>query len=340
MLQVIPLAQDTLAVAGPDTLGPDSIRADTVGAIEEMAQSVGETGRLIATGQWDLVGDRLYAEGMDFVIVFVPKLFAGLFVGLVFFALYRFVYRVTHRIMLGSPRVDTGLQNVALKTLQIVGFGLIGLMILAQLGLNVTALVAGLGITGLALGLAAKDTLENFISGITILLDRPFQVGETIRIEGVYGTVEQVSLRSTWIRTAQSQVMVMPNTLMIKQKLVNFSRNGVLRVDIDFGIAYKESIEAARAVILGLVEGDDRLLEDPACDVIVAELDDSSVNLRLRMFVDDAQLEYPLRFEYLEKIREALRAADIEIPFPHLQLFIDEATAFHRKPVRVHLEKE
>lgn len=332
--------QDTLAVAGPDSLASGPTVVDSVGAIEEMAQSVGETGRLLVTGQWDTVWNRLFAEGTDLVITFVPKVLAGLFVGLVFFALYRVTYRVSHRIMDRSSHVNSGLQNVALKTLQIVGVGLIGLMILAQLGLNVTALVAGLGITGLALGFAAKDTLENFISGITILLDKPFHVGETIRIEDVYGTVEEISLRSTWIRIAQSQLMVMPNTLMINQRLINFSRHGVLRIDIDFGIAYKESISAARAVVLGTLEGDDRILADPPSDVIVSELDDSSVNLRLRMFVADAQLEYPLRFEYLEKIREALGAADIEIPFPHVQLFIDEARAFDRKPVRVQLEKE
>jgi small conductance mechanosensitive channel len=332
--------QDTLAVAGPDSLGSDTTVVDSVGAIEELAQNVGETGRLLATGQWDLVWNRLVGEGTDLVITFVPRLVAGLFVGLVFFALYRVAYRVTHRIMDGSPRVDSGLQNLALKSLQIVGLGLIGLLILAQLGLNVTALIAGLGITGLALGFAAKDTLENFISGITILLDKPFRVGETVRIEDVYGTVEEISLRSTWIRTAQSQIMVMPNTLMINQKLINFSRHGVLRIDIDFGIAYKESIEAARAVVLGSLEGDDRILVDPAPDVVVTELDDSSVNVCLRMFVADARLEYPLRFEYLEKLREALRSADIEIPFPHMQLFIDGAKAFDQRPVGVRIDGE
>jgi len=332
--------QDTLAIAGPDSLASGSTMVDSVGAIEEMAQSVGETGRLLVTGQWDMVWNRLFAEGTDLVITFVPKVLAGLFVRLVFFALYRVTYRVSRRIMDGSPRVNSGIQSMALKTLQIVGFGLICLMILAQLGLNVTALVAGLGITGLALGFAAKDTLENFISGVTILLDKPFLVGETIRIDDVYGTVEEISLRSTWIRIAQRQIMVMPNTLMINQKLINFSRHGVLRVDIDFGIAYKESIGAARAAVLGTLEGEDRILEDPAPDVVVVELDDSSVNLRLRMFVADAQLEYTLRFEYLEKIREALGAAGIEIPFPHMQLFIDEAKAFDRQPVRVQLDNE
>lgn len=337
-IQVTPPGQDTLAAA-PDSVPPDSIPPDSIGAIQEIAESVGETGRLLATGEWELVWTRLITEGTTTVVTFVPRIIAGLFVGFVFFTLYWFLHRLTTKVMDRSPHVSTGLQNVATKSIRIFGLGLILLMILAQLGLDLTAVVAGLGITGLALGFAAKDTLENFISGITILLDKPFHVGETIRIEDIYGTVEEIALRSTWIRTVHGEILVMPNTLMINQKLINFSRDGVLRVDIDFGIAYKEDIDATRETVLRTIEGDDRLLTDPAADVVVTELDDSSVNLRLRIFVDDARLEYPLRYEYTEKIRKALRAADIEIPFPHLQLFIDDAKAFTKEPVRVQLDK-
>ncbi len=233
--------------------------------------------------------------------------------------------------------MDAGLQNLGLKTLQVFGLGLVALMVLAQLGVNVTAIVAGLGITGLVLGFAAKDTLENFISGVTILLDRPFVVNDVIRIEEVYGSVHEISLRSTRVLTLGQRTLVVPNTLMINQKLINFSRAGLLRVDVDFGIAYKEDIEETRRRVLATVDGDDRVADDPAPDVVVTSLGESSVDLRFRFFVTDASLEYPLRFEYLEKIRKALGEPDIEIPFPHLQLQLDEAGAFEHSALKLHL---
>lgn len=340
-----PDAVDTAAIdSGPadpgvvDSAQVDSVAADSAGAIEQLAEGVTETGRLLASGELDVVWARLVADGTGLLVTFVPHLLSALFVGLVFFGLYRVLYGLTAQVLDRSRRVHRGLQSVALRTFRVVGLSLVALMVLAQLGVNVTAIVAGLGITGLALGFAAKDTLENFISGVTILLDKPFQVGDTIRIEDVYGTVEDISLRSTRVRTLANRLMVMPNTLMINQKLINFSRRGVLRVDVDFSIAYKEDIDATRAVVLETVEGDERLVSDPAPEVVVRGLNDSSVDLQLRLFVRDARVEYPLRFEYLEKVRKALAAAGIEIPFPHLQLFIDEAKAFTEAAARVRLE--
>jgi small conductance mechanosensitive channel len=324
------------AAALPDTaMAPDTAAAlpdtatspDTAGAIQEIAESVGETGRLLASGDLGSVWDTLITDGVTMVVTFVPNVLSALFVGVVFFGIYRVLYRLSEQVLHRSRRVHAGLQSIALRTLRVAGLGLVALMVLAQLGVNVTAIVAGLGITGLALGFAAKDTLENFISGVTILLDKPFKVGDTIRIEDVYGTVDDISLRSTRVRTLANRVLVMPNTLMINQKLINYSRERLLRIDVDFGIAYKEKIDEARQIVLDTLKGDDRILKSPEPRIVVTELNSSSVDMQLRMFVNDATLEYPLRFEYLETVREALRSADIEIPYPHLQLFIDEAKA-------------
>ncbi|MDX1532126.1 MAG: mechanosensitive ion channel, partial [Rhodothermales bacterium] len=173
-----------------------------------------------------------------------------------------------------------------------------------------------------------RDTLENFISGITILLDQPFRVGDNLVVEDTFGTVEEITLRSTRIRTLNNEVAVLPNSQMIQQKVVNHSLLGVLRVVVPFGIAYKEYPQQAREVALKTTEGDRRLHPDYPPSVVVTQLNDSSVDMELRLFLKDPKLEIPVRFEYIEKVREALRAADIEIPFPHLQLFVDEAKAF------------
>ncbi|MFO7314834.1 mechanosensitive ion channel family protein [Rhodothermus marinus] len=124
--------------------------------------------------------------------------------------------------------------------------------------------------------------------------------------------------------------MVMPNVQMINQKLINYGLKDALRIEIPFGIAYKEYSEEARRVVLRLTEGDERLHPDYPPSVVVTKLNDSSVDMVLRLYIRNAHDAIPMKFEYTEKIREALREADIEIPFPHRQLFIDEAKAFKR----------
>jgi small conductance mechanosensitive channel len=114
---------------------------------------------------------------------------------------------------------------------------------------------------------------------------------------------------------------------MITQQLMNHTKRNVLRIDIPFGIAYKEFPDEARNVLLPLFEDDDRVLPEPSPSVVVTEMADSSVNMALRFYTRDPSQEVPLRWEYTEKVRETLREAGIEIPFPHRQLFLDEAKA-------------
>jgi small conductance mechanosensitive channel len=213
-----------------------------------------------------------------------------------------------------------------------VAYVFIGFIVLSQLGVPITPLVAGIGFAGIAVGLAARDSLENFISGITILIDRPFRVGDFIEISGQFGKVHEITLRSTRIQTVRNQIIVMPNSQMITQQLINHTMQNTLRVDIPFGIAYKEFPQEARDVVVELAADDDRILSRPEPTAVVTEIADSSVNMALRFYLRDPSEEIPMRWEYTEKVREALREADIEIPFPHRQLFLDEAKAFEDAP--------
>jgi small conductance mechanosensitive channel len=231
-----------------------------------------------------------------------------------------------------SKRIDAGLQGLLQRSYRVVAYIFIGAIVLSQLGFNVTALVAGLSIVGIAVGFAARDSLENFISGVTILIDEPFKVGDYIVVDDEYGQVHEITLRSTRIRTVPNEIMVLPNTQMITNRVVNHTKQNTLRIDIDFGIAYKEIPDDARQVLLPIVDGDDRILSRPDPTVIVTEMAASSVNMKLRFYIRDASEELAVRWEYTEKVREALREADIEIPFPHLQLFVDEAKAFADAP--------
>lgn len=321
---------------------PDSVLGDSVGqSLTQLGESVTQTGRLILRGEWSAAFVGMWDGAVDWILGGIPNLLSAIFVGVVFFALYRFLYRLTKQVLHRSTHVEAGLANLLMKMLSVAGIGFILIMILSQLGFNVTALIATLGIAGLALGFAAQDTLANFIAGVTILLDRPFKVGDWVEIDGTYGQVDELTLRSTRVRTLGNRMLVIPNTTMINHSLTNYSidgRKSGIRVDINFSIAYKERPAEARDVVLPLAEGDARIMTSPAAEVVVTELSDSSVNMALRLWVYDPGNEYAVRFHYIERVREALREADIEIPFPHLQLFIDEAkglTGEHAPPLRI-----
>lgn len=314
---------DSLVTAPADTSA-----ADTADALTEFSQGVEEASRLIAAGRWSEVVEQSYLRLIELGVNFIPKLLGALFVFLLFYAVYRILGAILSRVLRRSRRVDSGLRSLLIKSYRVVALIFIGTMVLSQFGVNVAALLAGLSIAGIAVGFAARDTLENFISGITIMLNKPFRIGDNIEVEDTFGSVEDITLRSTRLRTLNNQIAVLPNIQMISQKLINHTMLNTVRVVVPFGIAYKEYPQEAREVALQTTEGDDRLHPDYPPTVVVTKMNDSSVDMELRLYLRNPKLEVPVRFEYLEKVREALREADIEIPFPHLQLFVDEAKAF------------
>lgn len=323
-----------LASVGPTQVPPipqadPDAAADSLNqTLEQIGQSVTQTGEMLLEGRWSEAVHVILSSLIESLAGLLPSVASAIFVGVVFYGLFRFVLGVSQRVLHRSPRVGPGLEHLLVRTLSVAGIVFILILVLSQLGLNVAALIAGLGIAGIAVGFAAQDTLANFIAGVTILLDRPFSVGDYVEIDQTYGEVVELTLRSTTIRTPQNRVLVVPNTTAINRSLTNFSSAGpsrALRVDIPFGIAYKERPAEAREVIVPLVQGDGRILAEPEPHVIVSGLGDSSIDMMLRIYLKDSSHEQAIRSHYTERIREALRDADIEIPFPHLQLFIDEA---------------
>lgn len=140
---------------------------DTSDAISRLSRDVGEAGRLIAEGDWDVFWVTAYEGLAALVVAAVPRVASAIFVFILFYAIYRLIASLLRRVLGRSRHVDPGLQNLLLKTFRVVAMLFIFVMVLAQFGFNVTALIAGLGIAGLAVGFAAQDTIQNFISGVT-----------------------------------------------------------------------------------------------------------------------------------------------------------------------------
>ncbi|MEM6325554.1 MAG: mechanosensitive ion channel family protein [Bacteroidota bacterium] len=336
-MQDAPLPPDTLAdpaAAPADSLATaDSLtEADTTAAIVSETEGIGAATRALETaadevarGNFEAAAEIAWSTLLTFTL---ESLIPAILVGFAFYVGYRLVHGILRRALGRSHRIDTGVQQLILRVLRIVFVAFAAVTVLGELGIAVAPLIAGLGIAGLAIGFAAQDTIQNLIAGVTILVDRPFRVGDNIELQDTFGTVEEITLRTTRVRTLNHQIAILPNARVIEEKILNHSMHRALRVVIPFGIAYKESPQDAREVVLALTEGDARLHPDFPPRAVVTNLNDSSVDMELRVHLKDAKLEVPVGFEYREKVFEALKAADIEIPFPHLQLFVDEAKAF------------
>ncbi len=253
----------------------------------------------------------------------VPKVFAAV---LVFLAFYIGLRLITPAIKAALKRAHFAptlihllVDGVMRGTVLIVGL----VMAASQLGINVAAALAGLGVLGIAVGFAAQETIANMIAGFLIFWDRPFKVGDWVKTEGEYGEVREITLRTTRIRTRSNTYVVIPNKQVIGELLINHSMYGETRVSVDVGIAYKETIAEAREVLIEAVKALEGVEADPPPQVVATGLGDSSVNLSVRVWVCDAEQEMPVGERVVEACKVALDKAGIEIPFPHMQLFVD-----------------
>ncbi|MEX1311334.1 MAG: mechanosensitive ion channel family protein [Candidatus Sulfomarinibacteraceae bacterium] len=260
---------------------------------------------------------------LDTVIGLIPDVLAAGVVLMVFYLIFRLSRRPLRMVFQRAGMHDK-LVELLVDSIYRYGLAAVGLVMAAsQLGINVGAAIAGLGVAGIAVGFAAQDSLANVISGIIVFLDKPFIVGDWITVEDEYGQVTNITLRSTRIRTPRNSYVVIPNKRIIDTVLENHSKHGRLRVDVPVGIAYKEDIRQARSVILDAVAGLDGVLDDPEPDVVVDGLGSSSVDLVVRVWIDAADRRRKTTFSVVEASKLALDDAGIEIPFPHLQLFVD-----------------
>jgi len=257
------------------------------------------------------------------ITAFLPDLLAALAILFVFWLGYR-ISRKPLRLILQRANFHENLIKLLIDNLYksiLLFFSIV--MAGGQIGINVGAMLAGFGVAGIAIGFAAQDSLANTIAGFLIFWDKPFELGDWINVAEQYGQVTHITLRSTRIRTLNNTYVVLPNKSIIEQVLVNHSKHGATRIEVPVGIAYKENIPDARKVILKRIEEIETILKDPAPDVVVTQLGSSSVDMIVRIWIEDAKDEKPVFYRVMEESKLALDAAGIEIPFHHLQLFIE-----------------
>jgi small-conductance mechanosensitive channel len=192
---------------------------------------------------------------------------------------------------------------------------------LQSLGVPTTSVMAVLGAAGLAIGLALKDSLSNIASGVMLIVQRPFHVGDFVQAAGLEGTVDQIRVFQTKLRTTDNRVVVVPNSLITTAPIINFTANPQRRIDLAVGVGYEDDLKAARAVLLEVAAANPLVLAAPSPEALVTTLGESSVNLELRAWVNTPDYGNA-RSELTAAVRDGLVERGLNIPYPQRDLHV------------------
>jgi len=194
------------------------------------------------------------------------------------------------------------------------------------LGVQTASLIALVGAAGLAVGLALQGSLANFAAGVLIVLFRPYKVGDWIEGGGVSGSVEEVQILTTVLKTGDNKRVIIPNSQIMGTTITNYSANDTRRVDLVVGVSYSDDLDKVRKELQDLVNADERILKDPAVTIAVSELADSSVNFVLRPWVNTADY-WAVYFDLTERVKKRFDEVGISIPFPQRDVHIHNVPA-------------
>ena len=249
----------------------------------------------------------------------IPNLVAAVAAFLVVYAFYRIVARAL-KAGLDRSELDATAKTFIQTIVRYVMITIAIVTALAQVGVDVSSVITSLGVAGLTIGFAAKDVLSNLISGLFIFCDRPFVVGDLIEIGSNYGRVEEITMRSTRVVTVDGKMLAIPNAEVVGGTVASYTNAPHLRIDIDFTIGVEEDLKRTREVALSIIADDDERFRPESSNVVVTALNDYNVAMQFRVWLIDERKHLPVRFALREKLFEALRAANVNMPYETLEI--------------------
>ncbi len=264
--------------------------------------------------------EELWNEFIPLVAAYVPKVLLAILTLIIGLWVIKGITRLFKRRM-EKREVDESMRDFLASLVSILLKVTLVISIASMVGVETASFVGVLAAASLAVGLALQGSLANFAGGVLILTFKPYKVGDVIETQGVIGKVDSIQIFNTIMMTPENRTAIIPNGPISNDKVINFTKSGVLRTDIPVGISYDANIKEAKDIIMKLVEADDRILDDPAPAVVVTSLGDNSVNLSVRVYgkSDDT---WPIFFDHIEEIKVALDKAGIGIPYPQRDIHV------------------
>lgn len=264
-----------------------------------------------------------YVEmGYELLITYGLKVVSAILVLIVGLWVIKIITKRTNRVM-ENRNVNVSVRGFLKSLVNILLKVMLLISIAKMVGFETTSFIAVLGAAGLAVGMALQGTLSNFAGGVMILIFKPFKVGDLIVTQGHLGTVKEIHIFVTILLTPENKTVIIPNAAVSGNDIINYTTEGVIRVDMVFGISYESNIKKAKDVLMSILENHPKVLKDPAPFVGVKELGDSSVNLAVRPY-STPQDYWEVYFDVYEAGKIALDEAGITIPFPQMDVHLDK----------------
>ena len=265
---------------------------------------------------------------LDTLTVWVTQYSVKLVAAILIIIIGRWISRRISRLLgrlLEKNNVDVTLVRFAENLTYYVLIVVVLIAAVGQLGINTTSFLTIVGMAGLAIGLALKDSLSNFAAGVMLTLFRPFRVGDFVEAGGVTGTVQGITIFNTILNTIDNKRVIVPNSVVTSNVITNVTANTTRRVDLVIGISYDDDVAKAKEVLTGIINAEKRILPDPAPKIAVSELGDSSVNFVVRPWVKTEDY-WDVYFDLTEKIKITLDKEGISIPYPQqdVHLFTEQ----------------
>jgi small conductance mechanosensitive channel len=223
--------------------------------------------------------------------------------------------------LMQKSRVEASLHKFLASLFSVILKVLLLISVASMLGIETTSFIAILGAAGLAIGLALQGSLGNFAGGVLILLFKPYKVGDFVDAQGVTGTVNEIQVFNTVLKTPDNKTVIVPNGAISNGIITNFSTEETRRVDMTFGIGYSDDIDKAKSVIRDLVTNDERILAEPAAQIVVSELGDSSVNFVVRVWAKTPDY-WGVYFDMQEAVKKNFDQNNVSIPFPQRDVHV------------------
>ena len=265
--------------------------------------------------------EMVKTTGVDFGINVITAI-AIFYIGRV---VVKLLMRGLDRVLQGQE-VDKTLQTFVTNLVSMVLMMFVVIAAISALGIQTTSFIAVLGAAGLAIGLALQGSLSNFASGVLIVTFRPYKVGDWVEAAGISGSVEEVQILTTVLKTGDNKQVIVPNGQIMNSVITNYSANDRRRIDMVIGVSYDDDIDTVRKTLEELVAADDRILADPACTIAVSELADSSVNFVVRPWAATADY-WGVKFDLTEAIKKRFDKEGISFPFPQQDVHLYKASA-------------
>lgn len=225
--------------------------------------------------------------------------------------------------VLGRSKMEKGTATFVCSLTRTVLQIIVVISAIAALGVNINSVIAALGAAGITIGLALKDTLANFASGVFILFNRPFKVGDYIETEESAGTVTGIEMMFTTLRTPDNKHLVFPNSKLTSNKVINHTAEGERRLDLRYPIAYSADPAVVREVLTGVYKSNSFILSDKKIVVGIIEFGDSAAIYEVQAWIVSSDYN-AARFDLMEKVKKALDENGISIPYPQLDLHMKE----------------